>query len=107
VWHGRGAAADYAKSDEADAEKGEVPGSGKAVPVVVQPPSPRQVADAVDWRNVWNRDLRSGHPRRYQGYDHIESVWTPLTGVSCGCVWERGAKRTTLPAPLQQLGAEQ
>jgi hypothetical protein len=29
-----------------------------------------------------------------------------LTGVSCCCVRESGSKRTTLPAPLQQLGTE-
>jgi hypothetical protein len=45
-----------AKSDEADAEKGESSGSGTAVPIVVEAPSPCQVADAIDWRNVWNRD---------------------------------------------------
>ena len=35
-----------AKSDEADAEKGESSGSGTAVPIVVEAPSPCQVADA-------------------------------------------------------------
>ena len=35
------------------------------------------------------------------------SVWTHLTIVSCCRVWDRGAKRTTLPAPLQQLGTEE
>jgi hypothetical protein len=52
-------------------------------------------------------EARLEPPGLIPGLRSNRSVWTGLTVVSSCCVWDSGAKRTTLPAPLQQLGTEQ